>query len=207
MTFGSLFAGIGGMDLGLERAGMTCRWQVEIDPYARRVLERHWPDVRRHDDVRTFPPDDGGDWRVDLICGGFPCQDVSLAGKRAGLDGERSGLWFEYERVLRVLRPRFVLVENTPGLLSAGFGRVLGGLASLGFDAEWSIVSACSLGAPHMRERLFIVAYAHGERLEWWRHQGEGQAEDGGGREGTSRTFGRTSLVTGDSTTACPSGS
>src|SRR5687767_562507 len=110
MTFGSLFAGIGGFDLGFERAGMRCEWQVEIDPYCRRVLAKHWPDVRRWDDVRTFPPD--GDWGVDVICGGFPCQDISAAGKQAGIEGERSGLWGEYERIIRVLRPRIVVVEN-----------------------------------------------------------------------------------------------
>ena len=84
MTFGSLFAGIGGMDLGLEWSGMTCKWQVEIDGYARRVLAKHWPNVPKHDDVRTFPPNEG-DWNVDVIAGGFPCQDISNAGKRAGI--------------------------------------------------------------------------------------------------------------------------
>lgn len=158
MTFGSLFAGIGGMDLGLERAGMQCKWQVEIDPYARKVLAKHWPDVRRHDDVRTFPVDDGTDWSVDLIAGGFPCQDISYAGKGAGLQGERSGLWYEFARIIRDVRPRFVLVENVAALLVRGLDDVLGTLASLGYDAEWSSVSACEMGAPHMRQRVFIVA-------------------------------------------------
>jgi DNA (cytosine-5)-methyltransferase 1 len=162
MTFGSLFAGIGGFDLGLERAGMTCKWQVEIDPYARRVLEKHWPDVRRWDDVRTFPP--VGDWRVDLICGGFPCQDISRAGHRAGIQGERSGLWADYARIIGILRPKYIVVENVPALLYRGMGRVAGDLAVLGYDAEWSIVSACAMGAPHSRERLFIVAYPCKER-------------------------------------------
>ena len=170
MTFGSLFAGIGGMDLGLERAGMECRWQVEIDPYARRVLERHWPSVRRHDDVRTFPPDDSDDWRVDLIAGGFPCQDISQANHRGlGLDGERSGLWTEFARVLRVVRPRFAVVENVPRLLARGFGRVLGDLATLGFDAEWMVLPAASLGAAHGRYRLFILA--HALDLDVYRHE------------------------------------
>jgi DNA (cytosine-5)-methyltransferase 1 len=166
VTFGSLFAGIGGMDLGLERAGMECRWQVEIDPYATRVLARHWPNVRRHDDVRTFPPDDGTDWSVDLICGGFPCQDISYAGKGAGLSGERSGLWYEFARVVRVLRPRYVLVENVSALLTRGLDAVLGTLASLGYDAEWSCIPAASVGAPHIRDRVFIVADA--QRTERW---------------------------------------
>ena len=162
MTFGSLFAGIGGMDLGLERAGMTCSWQVEIDPYARRVLERHWPDVRRWDDVRTFPPP--GEWGVDLICGGFPCQDISFAGKGAGLAGERSGLWYEFARVVRDLRPRYVLVENVSALRVRGLDAVLGTLALLGYDAEWSCLSACAMGAPHTRDRMFIVAHPPQER-------------------------------------------
>lgn len=164
MTFGSLFAGIGGMDLGLERAGMQCRWQVEINPYCRKVLAKHWPDVPRHDDVKTFPPTDPGEWQVDLIAGGFPCQDVSLAGKGAGLDGERSGLWFEYSRIIRELRPQYVLVENVPGLLVRGIDRVLGSLASLGYDAEWACVPAAAVGAPHIRDRVFLLAYANSER-------------------------------------------
>lgn len=160
MTFGSLFAGIGGMDLGLERSGMQCSWQVEIDPYARRVLEKHWPGVRRHDDVRTFPPTDAEEWQVDLIAGGFPCQDISNAGERAGIDGERSGLWREYARIVRVLRPCFVLVENVSALLGRGLGRVLGDLAACGYDAEWDCLPAFAVGAPHERDRLFIVAHA-----------------------------------------------
>jgi DNA (cytosine-5)-methyltransferase 1 len=170
MRFGSLFAGIGGMDLGLERAGMSCAWQVEIDPFCRRVLAKHWPDVRRHDDVRTFPPGDPDDWRCDLIAGGFPCQDISKAAQvngrtYAGIDGERSGLWSEFARIIRVLRPRFVLVENVTKILDGGLGRVLGDLASIGFDAEWSCLPASAVGAPHVRDRLFLLAYAHGERF------------------------------------------
>jgi DNA (cytosine-5)-methyltransferase 1 len=167
MRFGSLFAGIGGMDLGLERAGMQCAWQVEIDPYARRVLEKHWPSVPRHDDVRTFPPE--GDWSCDLICGGFPCQDISKAGhvqgERHGISGERSGLWAEYIRIIRRLRPGFVLVENVAKLLVRGMGRILGDLASLGMDAEWHCLPAAAVGAPHIRDRVFILAYTVSQRL------------------------------------------
>lgn len=157
LTFGSLFAGIGGMDLGLERVGFECKWQVEIDPYARRVLAKHWPDVPRHDDVRTFPPADGN-WSVDLIAGGFPCQDISFAGRGAGLAGKRSGLWYEFARIVCDLRPRFVLVENVAALRVRGLDAVLGTLASLGYDAEWSSLSACAMGAPHARDRMFVVA-------------------------------------------------
>lgn len=172
MRFGSLFTGIGGMDLGLERAGMTCAWQVEIDPYCRAVLEQHWPDVPRWDDVKTFPPEPtveqvgtAGqprfDRSVDLICGGFPCQPVSVAGKRQAQSDAR-WLWPEFARILRTLRPRYVLLENVPGLLGShgGFGDVLGDLAALGYDAEWDCVPAALVGAPHLRYRVFVVAYA-----------------------------------------------
>jgi DNA (cytosine-5)-methyltransferase 1 len=175
MTFGSLFAGIGGIDLGFERAGLECRWQAEIDPYATRVLERHWPHVRRWGDVRTFPPPGPvEDWRVDVIAGGFPCQDISNAGKRRGIDGPQSGLWKDFARVLGVLRPRYVVVENTASLRSRGLSRVLADLAALGYDAEWSVVSCCSLGAPHTRERLFVLAHADGPGVwELWGQQAQ----------------------------------
>jgi len=189
MTFGSLFSGIGGMDLGLERAGMQCRWQVEIDDYARRVLAKHWPGIQRHNDIRTFPPDISNRdrqwklqqeeheqaqrgwpsnfcWQVDLIAGGFPCQDISFAGKGAGLAGERSGLWYEFARVIRVLGPRYVLVENVAALLPRGIDQVLGTLDSLGYDAEWACIPAAAVGAPHIRDRVFIVAYAKHDWLE-----------------------------------------
>jgi len=159
LTFGSLFAGIGGFDLGFERAGMQCKWQVEIDPYCQRVLAKHWPNVRRWDDVRTWPQADTE--RVDVICGGFPCQDISVAGNGAGLAGVRSGLFYEYMRIVRVLRPQIVVVENVAALLSRGLDTVLGCFHEIGFDAEWSTFSACSLGAPHTRDRVFIVAYSH----------------------------------------------
>ena len=157
MTFGSLFAGIGGFDLGFERAGMTCKWQVEIDEYCRRVLEKHWPSVLRFEDVRDFPPK-GFDLEVDTICAGFPCQDISYAGNGAGINGERSGLFFEAMRVIRALGPRFVVLENVVALLTRGMGEVLGSLASCGYDAAWDVLAACDFGAPHIRERVFVVA-------------------------------------------------
>ena len=161
LTFGSLFAGIGGFDLGLERAGMVCKWQVEIDDYANRVLAKHWPDVARHDDVRTFPTAER-EWGVDVICGGFPCQDISIAGKGAGLAGERSGLWHQFARIIRTIRPRWVVIENVPALTSRGLGTVLGDLAEIGFDAEWHCIPASAVGAPHRRDRIWIVANAVG---------------------------------------------
>lgn len=181
LTYGSLFSGIGGLDLGFDRAGMQCKWQVEIDDYARRVLAKHWPHVRRHDDVRTFPPTDPDEWRVDVIAGGFPCQDISFAGRGAGLVGKRSGLWFEYARIIRVLRPRFAVVENVAGLFVRGFDAVLGTLADLGYDAEWSMLPACALGAPHTRERVFIVAYSHevGWGRSGFRHERPNEVDSG----------------------------
>jgi DNA (cytosine-5)-methyltransferase 1 len=167
IAVGSLFAGIGGIELGLERTGgFRTVWQVEIDDYARRVLEKHWPDVRRWRDVRTFPPEPVDEWRCDLICGGFPCQDISDAGKRIGIGGARSGLWVEFARIVRLLRPRFVLVENTPALLARGMGVVLGDMAAIGYDAEWQVLSASQFGAHHIRSRLFILAYPAGQRTE-----------------------------------------
>lgn len=183
LTFGSLFAGIGGFDLGFERAGMKCVFQVEIDEFCRRVLAKHWPDVRRHDDVKTFPPEgsDLDEWRVDVICGGFPCQDISVAGKGAGIDGERSGLWSEYIRIVRVLRPQYVIVENVPALLGRGLCRVLGELVASGYDAEWDCLPAAAVGAPHIRDRLFVVGTrdgvnANGSRF-WVQGRGEAEAE------------------------------
>lgn len=157
-TFGSLFAGIGGIDLGLERAGWECRWQVEINPFCQAVLARHWPDVPKFGDVREVAELE----RVDLIAGGFPCQSISHAGRRLGTADER-WLWPEFERVLRLVRPVLVLVENVPGLLHRGMGEVLGGLASLGYDAEWDRIPAAAVGAPHLRNRIWIVAYRQGD--------------------------------------------
>ena len=166
MTFGSLFSGIGGLDLGLERAGLACQWQVEIDGFARQILARHWPSVHRFEDVQAFARTPAAELAVDMIAGGFPCQDISVAGNREGIDGKRSGLWSEFERIVRVLRPAFVLVENVTRLLAAGFDRVLGDLARLGYVAEWLCLPASAFGATHRRYRVFIVANALGERCD-----------------------------------------
>lgn len=161
MTVGSLFSGIGGFDLGFERAGFDIAWQVEIDDYANRVLAKHWPHVSRFRDVRecgaaTLAP-------VDVICGGFPCQPHSLAGRRLASADERD-LWGEFARIIREIRPRWVVAENVSGLLSseAGrfFGRVLGDLAACGYDAEWDCLPASAFGAPHQRDRVWVVAHA-----------------------------------------------
>lgn len=160
-TLGSMFAGIGGMELGFEATGqIETKWQVEIDDYANKVLEQHWPSVARWRDVRTFPPRPVKDWKIDIIAGGFPCQDVSLAnGNARGLDGERSGLFSEIVRVAGIIRPRAIVLENVAALYFRGLGRVLGALAEIGYDAEWHCVSASSVGAPHQRDRVFIIGW------------------------------------------------
>lgn len=163
MNYGSLFAGIGGIDLGLDRAGMHCEWQVEISPFCRKVLAKHWPDVRRYNDVREC-----GKYNlapVDFIAGGFPCQGISKCNKDGqGLQDSRSGLWYEYQRIIAEMRPRWVLIENVRNIFNRGFENVLAGLWEIGYDAEWSIVPACVFGAAHTRERMFIVAYPNGKR-------------------------------------------
>jgi DNA (cytosine-5)-methyltransferase 1 len=157
-----LFSGIGGFSLGLERTGgfKTVAF-CEIDPFCRKVLRKHWPEVPQYDDVRTLTAErlaaDG--IAVDAICGGFPCQDISTAGAGAGIEGKRSGLWKEYARIVGEVRPRVVVVENVSALLARGMGRVLGDLAALGYDAEWHCIPASALGAPHRRDRTWIVAH------------------------------------------------
>jgi DNA (cytosine-5)-methyltransferase 1 len=162
LTIGSLFSGIGGLELGLEWAGLgPVVWQVEKDDYCRSRLAELWPAATRYEDVRDVGRHNLAP--VDLICGGFPCQDISYAGYGAGLAGERSGLWFEFARIIREMGPRYVVVENVAALLERGLDAVLGTLADLGYDAEWDSLTACAVGAPHMRQRLFLVAYPNGE--------------------------------------------
>jgi len=151
---------------------MDCKWQVEIDEYANKVLAKHWPNVRRWPDVRTWPQPDTE--RVDVICGGFPCQDISDAGLKAGLDGNRSGLFFDAVRVVRQLRPRVVVLENVAAIINRGHDRVLGSMAELGFDGEWEVLPACAFGAPHSRERVFYVFYSNRGEL---RTSGPSQSE------------------------------
>ena len=162
LTVGSLFSGAGLCDLGLHWAGFKHQWFCEIDPFCRSVLAKHWPGIPIYEDVTTLngaelPP-------VDVLCGGFPCQDVSHGGKHAGIrKGTRSGLWLDYARLIGEVRPRYAIIENVRGVLSRGMEIVLRDLASLGYDAEWEVLSAAALGAPHRRERVFIVAFPHGE--------------------------------------------
>jgi DNA (cytosine-5)-methyltransferase 1 len=167
VRIGSLFAGIGGFDLAARWMGWETAWFSEIDPYASAVLAKHWPQVPNHGDITQI--DFTQVEPVDMLCGGFPCQPHSLAGKRKASADERD-LWGEYERAIRLLRPRYVVAENVPGLLTSErgeyFARVLGSLAALRYDAEWTVLSAADVGAPHLRERVWIVAYPtdHGTR-------------------------------------------
>lgn len=165
-----LFAGAGGGILGGMLLGHTCVCAVELEPYCRDVLLQRQrdgilPRFPIWDDVRTF---DGKPWRglVDIVCGGFPCQDISAAGKGAGIDGSRSGLWSEMARIIGEVQPRYALVENSPMLTVRGLGVVLGDLAAMGYDARWGVVSAANAGAPHKRERIWILADAHEVRLD-----------------------------------------
>jgi DNA (cytosine-5)-methyltransferase 1 len=174
MRVGSLFSGIGGFDLGLERAGHEIVWQVENDAYCRKVLAKHWPDVPCYEDIHDCGAHNLEE--VDVCIGGFPCQPVSVAGNQLAQDDER-WLWPEFARVIRELRPRYALVENVPGLLVRGMGDVLGDLAVLGYDAEWGCVSAASVGAPHLRKRIFIVAHANGNE-QWSRQRSQQSSGD-----------------------------
>ena len=171
----SLFSGVGGLELGLEWAGVGHTVaQVEKDPYCRAVLAKHWPNATRYDDVCTVGAHNLEP--VDVICGGFPCQDISYAGKGAGLAGHRSGLWYEFARIVGEMEPRFVVVENVAALLTRGIDQVLGTLADLGYDAEWSTLRASDVGAPHRRERVFLIAW-----------MADAASERNGGRAGEAR--------------------
>ena len=170
LTVGELFAGIGGIGLGFERAGgggrFRVEWQVERNKWKRRVLAKHWPGVRRHDDVETFPPADGTDWAVDVITGGFPCVDISIQGKRQGMQGERSGGgWNEFTPIIRTVGPRIVVVENVAEITIRGMDDVLGDLAGMGFNAEWRVLDASDFGVRQARRRMFVVGYWSGENV------------------------------------------
>jgi DNA (cytosine-5)-methyltransferase 1 len=167
VRIGSLFSGIGGLELGLEWAGLgPTIWQVERDPFCRAVLEKHWPEAKRFDDVRTFGSEDGATVApVDLICGGFPCQDVSSAGKGAGLAGERSGLWREFARIVALVRPRFVVVENVASGAARWLDAVVRDMEELRYACLPVPLSAADVGALHLRKRIFVVAsYADCQR-------------------------------------------
>ena len=215
-TVGSVFSGLGGFDLGLERAGMKVVWQIEIDPFRRRILERHWPDVERFEDVRTVNGrpastgqdisttrgnkyDGGGIWdaqrslgskNINLLCGGFPCQDLSVAGRRGGIHAERSGLFFEFARLAGELRPEWLLIENVPGLLSSNKGEdfetVLQTLSELGYAVAWRVLDSRYFGVPQRRRRVYIVGHTRADCAAAVLFEPEGGAGDSekGGEKG-----------------------
>ena len=171
LTVGSLFSGIGGLDLGLERAGMRVIWQSEIDPYASRVLNKHWPEVPNYGDIKKIKWEDVPP--TDVICGGYPCQPFSLASKvRKGEEDPRH-LWPWVRDSISNLRPRYVVLENVQGHLSLGGTTVVREITDLGYMCEWRLIPASSVGARHQRNRLYIVAYPRSE----WRPRRRGAFE------------------------------
>lgn len=160
-TVGSCFAGIGGFELGLEWAfdahgiDHVVKWQIEQNAFCQRILKKHWPDSVIYDDIKTTKEIEP----IDMLLGGFPCTDISIAGKQKGIEhGKKSSLWFEMLRIISDIRPRIVVLENVPAIIRVGGAKVVGGLAAIGYDCEWTIVSARQFGAPHLRKRWFCVA-------------------------------------------------
>lgn len=159
-----LFSGIGGFALGLEACGtFTTEQFVELDPFCRQVLAKHWPEVPIHADIRSYTAGEGA---FDVLVGGFPCQDISIAGSGLGLAGARSGLWAEYFRLIKEVKPAYAIIENVKALFSRGLGQVLSDIASIGYDAEWHNLPAAVFGHLQARERVWIIAYPHQNRSE-----------------------------------------
>jgi DNA (cytosine-5)-methyltransferase 1 len=176
MRIGSLFSGIGGLELGLEMSGLgTVVWQCEINPFCRMVLQKYWPHVLRHDDIKTFtnPP------AVDLICGGFPCQDISSAGKGAGLTGSRSGLWLEFSRIVEAIQPQWVIVENVSSGAKRWVDQTQAHLEQLGYETLPVPLSAQGVGAHHIRRRIFVIAHAIGDPIRDWAKRLPSRSQDG----------------------------
>lgn len=192
LTVGSLFSGIGGLDLGLEQAGMKTIWQVEFDDWARGKLEENFPHTEKFKDVREVGKHNLRP--VDLIAGGFPCTDISIGKEnRAGLSGPSSGLWFEFNRLICELRPQYALIENVANLLVLDGHRVMSDLARSGFDAEWQALPGAAFGSPDERQRLFILAYAKPSGLSRCFYEGSLRIEP----RTTSTEFGNRSIAVG----------
>ncbi len=171
------FSGIGGFSYAAEHivGGFETVAFVEREPYCQRILGKHWPNVTIYDDITTFNPEPGS---ADVVCGGFPCQDISTAGKQAGIkEGTRSGLFYELMRVVRMVGPRYVVLENVAAIVSNGLDTVLGELAEAGFDAEWACIKASDLGACHRRDRWWCVAYAKGSGTRQYQSHARGQRD------------------------------
>lgn len=200
-----LFSGIGGFSLGLEWAGFKTVAFCEPDKYCRKILRKHWPDAKIYLDIKTLTKkrlDRDRIPSVDIITGGFPCQDISTAGKREGIGAPRSGLWTEFARLLGEVRPRYAIIENVSGLRGFGLEKVLSDLSSIGFDAQWHCIPASTIGAPHQRDRIWIIAYTHGRRC----HPGcectgreEGVDAGGGSRSGREKGLADSDKLNDDS--------
>ena len=182
IKIGSLFSGIGGFELGLERAipNSETVWQCEQDAYCQKILAKHWPNAIIYDDVRTI---NNQVESIDILCGGFPCQDISIAGEQRGIhEGQKSSLWWEMHRIIGILEPRIIVLENVAAITSVGGTDVIGSLAQIGYDCQWSIISAAQCGAPHRRNRWFCIAYPHskrpGQTRDWRTSQKIGQGSD-----------------------------
>lgn len=182
MKYLSLFSGIGGFDIAFTRAGMVCVGMCEIDPRCREVLQRNSPDIPIYNDVKEIGVNTHERGSVDLVCGGFPCQDLSIAGKRKGLAGERSGLWFEFARIIDELEPRWVVIENVPGLLSSDKGQdfalIIQWLAQRGYGVSWRVLDAQYFGVPQRRRRVFIVGSLGNGRSAEVLFESEGVSRD-----------------------------
>jgi DNA (cytosine-5)-methyltransferase 1 len=191
ITIGSLFSGIGGFELGLERAIPQARtiWQVEQDTFCQSILRRHWPDATLHSDINQVGLHNLAE--VDILCGGFPCQDISIAGKQEGINGKKSSLWWQMHRLIGDLRPRVIVLENVAAIVSNGLSTVSESLAKLGYDLEWQIVSARQFGAPHIRKRWFGVAYSNSHRL-WLKQHNQAKQQE---KEAQSAVNGQTESV------------
>ena len=174
------FSGIGGFSYAAERivGGFETVAFVEREPFCQEVLQQHWPTVPIYDDITTFNPEP---YSADVVCGGFPCQDISLAGKQAGIkEGTRSGLFYELMRVVRLVRPQYVVLENVSAILANGLDTVLGTLAEAGFDAEWACIPASAVGACHQRDRWWLVAYPSAPN--WRQERSQGRRAEGAER-------------------------
>lgn len=157
MTHGSLFSGIGGFEEGAKLAGIKTIWNCEYEQFQRKILKKHYGESKQYEDIRTAIIRE----RVDIISGGFPCQDISSAGKMEGIRGVRSGLWNQMHRICGEIRPKYIIIENSPNLTIRGLERVLCDLSQIGYDAEWQCISNHAFGYPHERERLYVIAYTH----------------------------------------------
>lgn len=184
-----LFSGIGGFARGFEQTGWSTVGFCEIDPSCQKILQRHWPDVPIFPDIGQLNAHTLEQYPVDVLCGGFPCQDISVAGKQAGITGSRSGLWKEFHRLINEVKPRYAIIENVANLRGNGLVTVLQDLWQIGYDAEWHCIPASALGAPHQRDRIWIIAYPHSQRCQCEESTATGKDDPQGRQKCTQDTI------------------